>query len=91
MKSERTSLVVREIRVFIYFLLLLFHICRLPLKDMKKKVLRNLKVLEQQNLVSSKNDYQEIVNAIAKVRVSQLFLLVCTFVYTEDIFYSYFS
>ena len=35
---------------------------------MKKKVLRNLKVLEQQNLVSSKNDYQDIVNAIAKVK-----------------------
>ena len=34
---------------------------------MKKKIQRNLKVLEQQNLVSSKNDYQEIVNAIAKV------------------------
>ena len=34
---------------------------------MKKKIQRNLKVLEQQNLVSSKNDYQDIVNAIAKV------------------------
>ena len=40
---------------------------RLPLRDMKKKILRNLKVLEQQNLVTSKNDYQDIVNAIAKV------------------------
>lgn len=39
---------------------------KLPLRDMKKKILRNLKVLEQQKLVSAKNDYQEIVNAIAK-------------------------
>lgn len=41
---------------------------------MKKKILRNLKVLEQQKLVSAKNDYQEIVNAIAKVTTSILTL-----------------
>lgn len=29
--------------------------------------MRNLRTLEQEGLVSSKNDYQEIINAIAQV------------------------
>ena len=29
--------------------------------------MRNLRTLEQEGMVSSKNDYQEIINAIAKV------------------------
>eukprot|EP00795_Rhopilema_esculentum_P006087 gene6087-11472_t len=39
---------------------------RLPLEDIKKKIWRNLKLLEAQGLVTAKNDYQDIVNAIAK-------------------------
>ena len=41
--------------------------CRLPLEGMKRKVLRNLRLLESDNLVSSSDDYQDIINAIAKV------------------------
>jgi len=39
---------------------------KLPLKEIKKKITRNLKALEQHGLVSSKTNYQDIVNAIAK-------------------------
>ena len=45
----------------------MFSFCRLPLEDIKKKIWRNLKLLEAQGLVTAKNDYQDIVNAIAKV------------------------
>ena len=34
---------------------------------MKRKIMRNLRTLEQEGMVNSKNDYQEIINAIAKV------------------------
>ena len=40
---------------------------RLPLEGMKRKVLRNLRLLESDSLVSSSDDYQDIINAIAKV------------------------
>ena len=40
----------------------------LPLEGMKRKIMRNLRTLETEGMVNSKNDYQEIVNAIAKVR-----------------------
>ena len=43
-------------------------VCRLPLEGMKRKVLRNLRLLESENLVNSSDDYQDIINAIAKVR-----------------------
>jgi len=36
---------------------------------MKRKIMRNLRTLEQEGLVNSKNDYQEIINAIAQVCV----------------------
>ncbi|XP_065671327.1 ras GTPase-activating-like protein IQGAP1 isoform X1 [Hydra vulgaris] len=39
---------------------------KMSLKEIKKKIYHNLKTLEQQGLVSSKNRYQDIVNAIAK-------------------------
>lgn len=39
----------------------------LPLEGMKRKIMRNLRTLEQEGMVNSKNDYQEIINAIAKV------------------------
>jgi len=39
---------------------------RMSLDDIKKSIWRNLKVLEAQGMVSSKNGYQDIVNAIAK-------------------------
>ena len=47
-----------------------FSSSRMSLEDMKKSIWRNLKVLEAQGLVSSKNDYQDIVNAIAKVNTT---------------------
>ena len=40
---------------------------RLPLEGLKVKVKRNLKLLEAEGLVSAENDYQELINAIAKV------------------------
>jgi len=48
---------------------------RLPLEGMKRKVLRNLRLLETENLVSSSDDYQDIINAIAKVREHLIVLL----------------
>ena len=39
----------------------------LPLEGMKRKIMRNLRTLEEEGMVNSKNDYQEIINAIAKV------------------------
>lgn len=45
---------------------------RLPLEGMKRKVLRNLRLLESDNLVSSSDDYQDIINAIAKVSLAKL-------------------
>ena len=40
---------------------------KLPLEDMKNRVKRNLEKLESHDIVSSKNDYQAIVNMIARV------------------------
>ncbi|XP_062516827.1 ras GTPase-activating-like protein IQGAP2 isoform X2 [Corticium candelabrum] len=39
---------------------------QLPLEGMKRKIQRNLRLLEGDGLVSSENNYQEIVNAIAR-------------------------
>lgn len=39
----------------------------LPIQGMKLLVVRNLRKLEREGMVSSTNDYQEIINAIAKV------------------------
>lgn len=47
---------------------------RLPLEGMKRKVLRNLRLLESDNLVSSSDDYQDIINAIAKVYTTNVFI-----------------
>jgi hypothetical protein len=38
----------------------------LPLEGMKRKIMRNLRTLETEGMVNSKNDYQDIINAIAK-------------------------
>lgn len=40
---------------------------KLPLEDMKKRVKRNLEKLESHDVVSSKDNYQTIVNLIARV------------------------
>lgn len=40
---------------------------QLPLEQKKRKILRNLRSLEQAGLVSSENKYQEIINDISKV------------------------
>lgn len=39
----------------------------LPIEDVKKVIMHQLHTLEQEGMVDSKNDYQEIINAIAKV------------------------
>nr|XP_014341937.1 PREDICTED: ras GTPase-activating-like protein IQGAP2 [Latimeria chalumnae] len=39
---------------------------QLPIEQKKRKILRNLRTLEQAGLVSSANKYQEIINEIAK-------------------------
>ena len=44
-----------------------FYFLRLPLEGMKRKIIRNLRMLESQGVVTIKNDYQDIINAIAKV------------------------
>lgn len=48
-------------------ILKLFLFSSLPLEGMKRKIMRNLRTLETEGMVNSKNDYQEIINAIAKV------------------------
>lgn len=40
---------------------------------MKRKIIRNLRMLESQGVVTIKNDYQDIINAIAKVIYLDLF------------------
>jgi len=56
----------------------MIQVNRLPLEGMKRKVLRNLRLLESENLVSSSDDYQDIINAIAKVGECQLIVpLLC--------------
>ena len=40
---------------------------------MKRKIIRNLRMLESQGVVTIKNDYQDIINAIAKVIYLNLF------------------
>ena len=44
----------------------------LPLEGMKRKIMRNLRTLEEEGMVNSKNDYQEIINAIAKVKTDRV-------------------
>ena len=39
----------------------------MPIEDIKRKVMRNLRTLEKEGMVSLRNDYQEIINAIARV------------------------
>ena len=40
----------------------------LPLDGLKRKVMRNLQLLESDGMVSPDNNYQDIVDAIARVR-----------------------
>lgn len=40
---------------------------QLPLEQKKRKILRNLRTLEQAGFVSSTNKYQEFINDISKV------------------------
>lgn len=40
---------------------------QLPLEQKKRKILRNLRTLEQAGLVSSTNKYQELINDMSKV------------------------
>ena len=50
----------------------LFSPHSLPLEGMKRKIMRNLRTLEEEGMVNSKNDYQEIINAIAKVKTDRV-------------------
>ena len=59
--------------LFFFLFLFLFH--RLPLEGLKRKIIRNLRMLESQGVVTIKNDYQDIINAIAKVTFLILFNL----------------
>lgn len=60
-------------------------VCRLPLEGVKIKVKRNLKLLEAEKMVSAEDDYQELINAIAKVpaSASQSFLGPVIFLLTD--------
>lgn len=42
---------------------------QLPLEQKKRKILRNLRTLEQAGLVSSVNKYQELINDTSKVKL----------------------
>ena len=59
---------------------LLFPFSSLPLEGMKRKIMRNLRTLETEGMVNSKNDYQEIINAIAKVIYSVCIAYMDTYV-----------
>lgn len=52
---------------------------------MKRKVLRNLRLLESDNLVSSSDDYQDIINAIAKVFIKRFLSEFSNTFCTQDI------
>jgi len=47
---------------------------KLPLEDMKRRVKRNLEKLESHDIVTAKDNYQAIVNLIARVRRDFFFL-----------------
>lgn len=40
---------------------------KLPLEDTKKRILKNLDILEEHKIVKKENNYQDIVNMIARV------------------------
>ena len=64
--------------------------CSLPLEGMKRKIMRNLRTLEQEGMVNSSNDYQEIINAIAKVfKSSQFNSKLCPWTVEVDFFPSF--
>lgn len=42
---------------------------QIPMEEKKRKIIRNLRKLESLGLVSSNNQYQDIINMIAKVNV----------------------
>ena len=63
----------------------MIQVNRLPLEGMKRKVLRNLRLLESENLVSSSDDYQDIINAIAKVGECQLIVPLLCYYFISNI------
>ena len=46
---------------------------QLPLEQKKRKILRNLRTLEQAGLVSSSSRYQEVINDISKVSLHNIY------------------
>ncbi|XP_072462483.1 ras GTPase-activating-like protein IQGAP2 isoform X2 [Notamacropus eugenii] len=53
----------------------MFEDSQLPLEQKKRKIQRNLRILEQNGLVSSENKYQEVINEIAKdIRNQRMYL-----------------
>lgn len=57
---------------------------QLPLEQKKRKILRNLRTLEQAGLLTASNKYQDLVNDISKVDGAQVHLQcsACTFCVT---------
>lgn len=53
----------------IVFIFVVVCLSSLPIEDIKRKIIRNLRVLENQEIVTTKNNYQDIVNVIARVRM----------------------
>ena len=58
----------KQLLMYSLFLCFFFHVS-LPMEAIKRKIIRNLRVLENQGLVTTKNNYQDIVNAVARVSV----------------------
>ena len=56
-----------ELFVSIFSSITYIWLLSLPIEGIKRKIIRNLRVLENQGLVTTKNNYQDIVNAIARV------------------------
>ena len=60
--------------VLLHLRVLISLFSRLPLEGMKRKIQRNLRLLEADGLVSADKDYQEIITAIGRVRCSACLL-----------------
>ena len=60
-----------------------FLCVRLPLEAKKRKIERNLKILVEAELVSEKDNYQTMVNAIAQVRYLFIYLFIYLFKYSH--------
>ena len=60
---------INTVRIFVTLQYPPFPTNSASLSELKSKILENLKVLEKEGLVSSSKNYQEILDAIARVRI----------------------